>query len=318
MCFAPSLPDIFGVPAPRVPSPARGQLLTHSPGGTPTLLALSPRRRSPSGSLFSQLRLIHGQDVATVRRAPGGVPADSRPLGPRLRSGPAVREDAGRRGRGRPRVPARVRGRSPPPEAHTPLPQPTPQPRAPPAALTVSPRLRRPRSERTYRAGAAAGRRGCGQRSVLSGTRGRPPMARQDSGWAREEEEVLPRPAPPAGSHVGTERGPGAEPGGVAEETPPTPTRLAGAFPGESPHDYKYPAASHGGPPLPSAACLAPEGRGGRAERCLGNRRADPLPGTSLSAPFLMSSPGPRPAHPDRQALSARRAGPASQARISL
>lgn len=242
MCFAPSLPDIFGVPAPRVPSPARGQLLTHSPGGTPTLLALSPWRRSPSGSLFSQLRLIHGQDVATVRRAPGGVPADSRPLGPRLRSGPAVRGGAGRRGRGRPRVPARVRGRSPPPEAHTPLPQPTPQPRAPPAALTVSPRLRRPRSERTYRAGAAAGRRGCGQRSVLSGTRGRPPMARQDSGWAREEEEVLPRPAPPAGSHVGTERGPGAEPGGGSpKRLRPLRPGLRGRFQGNLPTTINTP-----------------------------------------------------------------------------
>lgn len=242
MCFAPSLPDIFGVPAPRVPSPARGQLLTHSPGGTPTLLALSPWRRSPSGSLFSQLRLIHGQDVATVRRAPGGVPADSRPLGPHLRSGPAVRGGAGRRGRGRPRVPARVRGRSLPPEAHTPLPQPTPQPRAPPAALTVSPRLRRPRSERTYRAGAAAGRRGCGQRSVLSGTRGRPPMARQDSGWAREEEEVLPRPAPPAGSHVGTERGPGAEPGGGSpKRLRPLRPGLRGRFQGNLPTTINTP-----------------------------------------------------------------------------
>lgn len=67
-------------------------------------------------------------------------------------------------------------------------------------------------------------------------------MARQDSGWAREEEEVLPRPAPPAGSHVGTERGPGAEPGGGSpKRLRPLRPGLRGRFQGNLPTTINTP-----------------------------------------------------------------------------
>lgn len=295
---------LWGASAPCAFACARAAA-THSPGGTPTLLALSPRRRSPSGSLFSQLRLIHGQDVATARRAAGGVPADSPP---RVSAPSRLSEGGvGRRGRGRPGVPARVRS----PAAlsrgavccHLRRTRrclsSTPQAQASPPALTPFPRGSGGPGGTDLPGGGGGRARGVRPARGPVGYPGAPAdgSARLWLGAGGRGGAAPPCTARRRPRGDPKRAGGGATGGGSPNRLRPLRPGLRGRFQGNLPTTINTPAAARGGPPLPRAACPAPEGRGWHAERCLGTVGAVPLPGTSLSVLLAAVLPqaSPRP-----------------------
>lgn len=248
-----------------------------------------------------------GNREASSGRSPGRLST------PRLRTQPAVRGGRGPEGPGAPRSPRQgpesrrpePRRRLLPPEAHTPLPQlHSPGPSAPPRPDSVSPRLwRAGRDGLTGRgrrpgAGGAAGARSCrgpggARRWLCTALAGR--------GRKRRCCPALPR--PPAATW-GPEAGRGrSHRGGSPNRLRPLRPGLRGRFQGNLPTTINTPAAARGGPPLPRAACPAPEGRGWHAERCLGNVGAVPLPGTSLSVLLAAVLPqaSPRPTRTGRR-----------------